>query len=351
MKRRDFVKTLSATGVALYASDLVGDLIAQTPKAKVLESTLQGALGHRAGRGQAPRLHVRRHPLHAQHQRQRRRPRPHRHRLVRLRRGRPRGERGLRRPRDPQRRVGLRQQPVRHRGRRSRRVTAQRHGSGQGQRREQAVRGEARAGAGVHGLLGGARQAEAGRSVARRQDRVPHEDQRGGAEGAGHHPRAVVDGVRLRVEVPGHVRRLLHRAGDLPHGAGLHRDRPEERQGQAAHVLGGAEDGGLRSGARLEDAGERRADLRRGGGALHGAARGRGPEGPGDDARARDAHHPRDRRASHRARSRRRLRGQLRRHQLREAGRHRQAHHGLEAVQRDLRPDARGRHVHRGLRR
>ena len=29
MKRRDFVKTLSATGVAMYASDLVGDLIAQ----------------------------------------------------------------------------------------------------------------------------------------------------------------------------------------------------------------------------------------------------------------------------------------------------------------------------------
>ena len=32
MKRRDFVRTLSATGVALYASDLVGDLIAQSPK-------------------------------------------------------------------------------------------------------------------------------------------------------------------------------------------------------------------------------------------------------------------------------------------------------------------------------
>ena len=42
MKRRDFVKTLSATGVALYASDLVGDLLAQSPKARVLESRFKG---------------------------------------------------------------------------------------------------------------------------------------------------------------------------------------------------------------------------------------------------------------------------------------------------------------------
>ena len=42
MKRRDFVKTLSATGVALYASDLVGDLIAQSPKARVMDSRFKG---------------------------------------------------------------------------------------------------------------------------------------------------------------------------------------------------------------------------------------------------------------------------------------------------------------------
>jgi hypothetical protein len=29
MKRRDFVKTMGATGVALYASDLVADLLAR----------------------------------------------------------------------------------------------------------------------------------------------------------------------------------------------------------------------------------------------------------------------------------------------------------------------------------
>ncbi len=52
-----------------------------------------------------------------------------------------------------------------------------------------------------------------------------------------------------------------------------------------------------------------------------------------------------------RARSRGRLRSQLRRHQLRQGERRRQADDGLEAVQRDLRPHARRRHVHRRLRR
>jgi TldD protein len=42
MKRREFVKTLAATGVALYASDLMGDLMAQTPRARVLESKFKG---------------------------------------------------------------------------------------------------------------------------------------------------------------------------------------------------------------------------------------------------------------------------------------------------------------------
>ena len=40
--KTDFVKTLSATGVALYASELVGDLIAQSPKARVMESRFKG---------------------------------------------------------------------------------------------------------------------------------------------------------------------------------------------------------------------------------------------------------------------------------------------------------------------
>jgi TldD protein len=42
MNRRNFIKTIGATGVGLYASDLVGDLLAQSPKARVLESKFKG---------------------------------------------------------------------------------------------------------------------------------------------------------------------------------------------------------------------------------------------------------------------------------------------------------------------
>ncbi len=42
MKRRDFVKTIALSGAAAAASDLVGDLIAQSPKGRVLESKFKG---------------------------------------------------------------------------------------------------------------------------------------------------------------------------------------------------------------------------------------------------------------------------------------------------------------------
>src|SRR6185295_8086165 len=42
MKRREFVRNLSAAGVALYASDLVGDLVAQSPQGQVLQSKFKG---------------------------------------------------------------------------------------------------------------------------------------------------------------------------------------------------------------------------------------------------------------------------------------------------------------------
>ena len=42
MKRRDFVKTVAFSGMAIAASDLVGDLIAQSPQGKPLESTFKG---------------------------------------------------------------------------------------------------------------------------------------------------------------------------------------------------------------------------------------------------------------------------------------------------------------------
>ncbi|MCA1585933.1 MAG: TldD/PmbA family protein, partial [Acidobacteria bacterium] len=40
--RRDFVKTLSATGLACYASDFVGELVAQTSRGRVMESRFKG---------------------------------------------------------------------------------------------------------------------------------------------------------------------------------------------------------------------------------------------------------------------------------------------------------------------
>ena len=42
MKRRDFVKTVALSSMAIAASDIVGDLIAQTPKGRVLESKFKG---------------------------------------------------------------------------------------------------------------------------------------------------------------------------------------------------------------------------------------------------------------------------------------------------------------------
>jgi TldD protein len=42
MKRRDFVKTMAMSGVAIAASDLVADILAQSPKGKVLESRFKG---------------------------------------------------------------------------------------------------------------------------------------------------------------------------------------------------------------------------------------------------------------------------------------------------------------------
>ena len=42
MKRRDFVKTMAMSGVAVAAHDLIGELLAQTPQGRVLESKFKG---------------------------------------------------------------------------------------------------------------------------------------------------------------------------------------------------------------------------------------------------------------------------------------------------------------------
>src|SRR5262245_7368730 len=42
MKRREFVKTLGATGIALYSTDLVSELLAQSVKGDPLQSKFKG---------------------------------------------------------------------------------------------------------------------------------------------------------------------------------------------------------------------------------------------------------------------------------------------------------------------
>ena len=42
MHRRDFVKTVAMSGIALTASDAIADLLAQSPKGRVLESKFKG---------------------------------------------------------------------------------------------------------------------------------------------------------------------------------------------------------------------------------------------------------------------------------------------------------------------
>ena len=42
MKRRDFVKTVAMSGMAIAASDTIADLLAQSPKGRVLESKFKG---------------------------------------------------------------------------------------------------------------------------------------------------------------------------------------------------------------------------------------------------------------------------------------------------------------------
>ena len=40
--RRDFIKGLSAGAIVLASSDVIGDLLAQSPKGRVLESKFKG---------------------------------------------------------------------------------------------------------------------------------------------------------------------------------------------------------------------------------------------------------------------------------------------------------------------
>ncbi len=80
----------------------------------------------------------------------------------------------------------------------------------------------------------------------------------------------VVDRAGLRVEVLRVERGLLHRTGVVAHGAELLRDRPRQRQGQVADLHRAGPDGWLRSGHRRRNAGERRPHRGRSGGTRDG---------------------------------------------------------------------------------
>ena len=170
----------------IASSDLVGELIAQSPKGNPLDLDVQGARRHRARRSEdasaaptptsasrAASAAASTPAAAAIRDARRRRLRRRRRGGARRRRGggggaraggRPRRGR-LRRPRDPQRRLGLRQQPDRHRGRDPAHHADRRRGR-QGERRREEDRRQARAGAGLHRVLG-----DAGEEGSRRRSR------------------------------------------------------------------------------------------------------------------------------------------------------------------------------------
>ena len=184
----------------------------------------------------------------------------------------------------------------------------------------------------------------AGREAGLRPEdcRRRHQDQ-------GSHQRQCLGAARARVEVLRELGRLVHRAGDLHDDAVVHGHGAEGRPDAVAHVQRHRHDRRLGSRRSGEDARERRAHRRRGGRVLHRQAGRDGRQGSRAHAVARDADDPRDRRPRDRARSHPRLRGQLRRHELRQAVGRRQAEVRLEAVQRHRRPHQAGRHRHGGL--
>ena len=348
--RRDFVKTLGATGVALYASDLVGDLLAQSPRARVLESRFKGLAD--LALADAKRLGC--------------------------------SYADIRFTRNISDSVGLR----------DRIVTG--GGFGGDGREESAGFGVRVIHSGVWGFASSpfvtedeikkitAQAADVAKASAISKkfevqlaptetyvdywavpvkvnpDSVSLDDkiaflmqhQRRGPEAAGRDARAVADLGRLRVEIPGHLGRAPtssrscgghSRASTSPPARG---NRVRQRTFTVPPRTGGFE-----IATRGPDVRERRAHRRRSGGTLHGTAGRRRNQRSDHVAIARDADDPRDRRPRHRARSHRRLRGQLRRHQLREDQRSRQAEIRVEAVQRHRRSDDRRRHVHGRLRR
>ena len=383
MKRRDFVKTMAISGMAVAASDSIGDLIAQTPQGKVLESKFKGladiALAEAKGAGCT-------------------------YADIRFTRstnngvnasggnrdfedsagsaaaaavaavaadagavaavsaasadsvaaaGARRSWRGrIRHPRDSQRRVGLREQPDRHRGR----DPAHRpHGNRgrQGKRdRQEAPTSSWR------------RSRPTPSTGQRRSRRIPRRCHRKRNRPTCRRSsnRVVkskeVTNVNASVQLEHEWKyfassgRVVHRTGDRGRPRRSSRSPRARTARRAARTFTGVPmTGGWEVAEAVGDGRERRAHRRRSGRVLHREADRHGGQGPRADAVARDADDPRDRRARDRARSHPRLRGELRRHELREDLGHRQAEIRLEALQRHRRPDDPGRRRDGRLRR
>ena len=67
--RRDFIKTIGVTSVALASSDLVASLVAQSPKGRVLESKFKGLSDIALGEAKRLGATLLRRPLHPQRER------------------------------------------------------------------------------------------------------------------------------------------------------------------------------------------------------------------------------------------------------------------------------------------
>ena len=373
--RRDFIKTAGAAGIIVAGSDLIADLLAQTPPGKRAGLEVQGAVRHRAEGSEDRRLQLCRHPLHAldQQRRQRHRRQPACRAMTRTIRsaggggrggggrggggfgGGGGGGRGGGRAAAAARGVGAAGFGVRviHSGTwgfasspivtedEIRRITqASRREVAARQRHREEDRRQARAGPGLPGLL-------ATTVGQRTPTTIPRETKQDFVQ-------KVVDAVvknkgvqNVNVSV-----NLSYEWKYFASSEGSYIEQESWFTNPSFSVTARKDDvvrtrtfsavpegGRLGSRRRREDARERRAHRRRSGRVHHRQADRHGRQGSHPDAVARDAHDPRDRRARDRARSHHGLRGQLRRHELREDLRHRQAEVRLEAVQRHRRQD------------
>ena len=212
--RRKFLQTLSAgalaAGLPRWAYGRAFDP-SREQAPPVRDPKYREWSARRAGRSEAARLLVRRHPLHAQPRAEHRRAqRPdhacrRRRRRFRTRRRRDRDLR-LRRPRDSRRRLGLCEQPAGHAGRDQARHR-RRHRRGARQRGREEARRAARAGAGLRRVLAGADPEGSVGGAARREDRHAPRRHRDDAEEPVGAVRGGVGRLRARVEVPRDQRR------------------------------------------------------------------------------------------------------------------------------------------------